>query len=124
MHSTSSRIILALTATAIVFSAACGGPGTEAPQEETAAAPAPVVAAPVLESLQHGDTACYVTLRYPDGSKDYLADFAICDMEEAIGSKVSFKTAKQNVMAASCQGDPECADSETVDLIVDLRVVE
>ncbi len=124
---TSFHQSLVLVALTFVFLPACGGPSGDASQDESALAPAPPATAPfvpVLESLEHGDVACYVTLRYADGPKDMLADFAICDMEEAIGSKVSIRTESQSVMAASCQGDPECTDSETVELIVDLRVVE
>ena len=73
--------------------------------------------------FQNGDTACYVTLKDDRGATfDELADFDLCAMEKSLKGKrlaLTYKTAR--VMAASCQGDPDCKKSETVVLIASAK---
>lgn len=74
-------------------------------------------------AFQNGDTACYVTLRDDRGATfDELADFDLCSMEKSLKGKrlaLTYKTAR--VMAASCQGNPDCKKSETVVLIASAK---
>ena len=77
--------------------------------------------APKVVSLQAGDIACYVELDYGNRTDSLLADFEICE-QPLVGKRISFETRKENVMAASCEGDPECGDSEQVDLITSVKV--
>jgi hypothetical protein len=74
-------------------------------------------------AFQNGDTACYVTLKDDRGAAfDELADFDLCAMEKSLKGKrlaLTYKTAR--VMAASCQGNPDCKKSETVVLIASAK---
>lgn len=74
-------------------------------------------------AFQNGDTACYVTLKDDRGASfDELADFDLCTMEKSLKGKrlaLTYKTAR--VMAASCQGNPDCKKSETVVLIASAK---
>ena len=73
----------------------------------------------IIESLQTGDIACYLQLT--DG-RQLMADFALCENEQPpLGEPLLLRATEQQVAAASCEGDPECADSETVSLIVGWR---
>jgi len=85
-----------------------------------AAADTTDLAQPVtITAMQAGDVACYVTLTDATGAtREEMADFEICEREDLIGTPVTVTTEMGNVMAASCQGDPDCPDSETVRLIV------
>ncbi|MFN4017070.1 MAG: hypothetical protein ACK4JB_17160 [Reyranella sp.] len=74
-------------------------------------------------AFQNGDTACYVTLKDDRGAAfDELADFDLCALEKSLKGKrlaLTYKTAR--VMAASCQGNPDCKKSETVVLIASAK---
>ncbi len=87
----------------------------------TASQPEKAPAAPKVTSLQAGDVACYVELDYGNRQESKMADFDICEMS-LVGKRITFETRKERVMAASCEGDPECGESETVDLIVSVKV--
>jgi hypothetical protein len=128
---------------------ACGGeepaamaeaPAEAAPAEAAPveAAPAPVEAAPAeaataqrvvrLESLEAGDTSCLAMV--DDGGMVGLhADFGLCaggdaDASALIGKSVRVTTKKGKVMAESCQGNPDCTDSEEVDLVIKIEAAE
>ncbi|AKS40446.1 hypothetical protein [Wenzhouxiangella marina] len=74
----------------------------------------------VIRSLTMGDRACYLQLETRDGQTvDYLADFEMCERGALIGETVQLILEPARVAAASCEGDPECPDSERVELVVD-----
>lgn len=87
----------------------------------TASEPAETPAAPKVVSLQAGDIACYVELDYGNRTDTLMADFEICE-RPLVGKRIRFETRKENVMAASCEGDPDCGESEVVDLITSVQV--
>jgi len=71
----------------------------------------------VLDDLQNGDAACYVL--YVDGTgveRHWYGDFDLCGLDALKGKQVVVTMGRGNVIAGSCEGDPECADSERVDL--------
>jgi hypothetical protein len=74
-------------------------------------------------AFQNGDTACYITLKDDRGATfEELADFDLCSLEKSLKGKrlaLTYKTAR--VMAASCQGNPDCKKSETVVLIASAK---
>ena len=74
-------------------------------------------------AFQNGDTACYITLKDDSGATfEELADFDLCSLEKSLKGKrlaLTYKTAR--VMAASCQGNPDCKKSETVVLIASAK---
>jgi hypothetical protein len=75
-----------------------------------------------LVSIEQGDIACYVTIENGGTSETMDGDFELCpgggrDASGKIGKQVTLTTEKSSVQAASCQGDPECTATETVDLV-------
>jgi hypothetical protein len=107
----------AIGAMALGWSVACAGDdGSEAP-----AAPAWT-----LVSVTAGDASCYLEVRGADGASRTLpGDFELCpgggqDASALVGERVAVDTRPGQVMAASCQGDPECPDHDAVALVVKL----
>lgn len=94
-----------------------------------AAAPAnPPNPTGTLKSLENGDRACYVHLTTATGDVAYEGAFELCaggsqDATGMIGKQVRAVTKLDSVQAASCQGNPECSASDSVNLIVSLTVV-
>ena len=79
---------------------------------------------PTVTSLQAGDVGCYVDLKYPDGKTEtWYANFDVCD-EPVLNKKVKFTRGKGNVLADSCEGDPECQDTKEVDMIETITAVK
>ncbi len=71
-----------------------------------------------LKSMQSGDTACYVDLIDSSGQAyQSMAGFEICEQRHLLGKKVDLFYQKENVLAASCNGDMDCGRSDTVWLI-------
>ena len=91
------------------------------------AKPAPRAAADRIATainLENADTACNVEMEFEKGVREiWPADFAICE-KLSKGKRFRFKTEKSKVIAASCQGDPECKESKEVDLIVSVEIVK
>ena len=111
---------------ALVLCAACGGAQKPPPPPEHDDAPTlphHVEDVTTLVKLERGDVACYVTIQTQAGRQTRMGDFDLCpegtyDATPLIGQHVKFATRKDKVMAASCQGNPDCPDSESVDLVV------
>ncbi len=79
----------------------------------------PVEGPVTIQSLTPGDRACYVGLQQADGSvREEEAAFEFCDRITLIGQRVRLRRARTEVMARSCEGNPECPDRDTVNLIV------
>lgn len=82
-----------------------------------------------LKGLEAGDVACYVEL-VVDGEERFLhGDFELCpgggaDASGLIGQRVRFTTTSTQVQADSCEGDPECTDTQEVPLVVTLEGVD
>lgn len=79
-----------------------------------------------IVSLVNADTACAVELREDDGTvRHESADFDLCFQEPSlVGHRVALTWTEANVMAESCQGDPECGDSERIALIATARIID
>lgn len=76
----------------------------------------------VLRSLQNGDRACYAEVEDSRGARHSLeAAFELCARTDLIGRRVQLVRRTARVLAASCQGDPDCGRSDVVELIVELR---
>jgi hypothetical protein len=72
-----------------------------------------------IRGLTMGDRACYLELEDVQGqSSDAVADFDLCEREDLVGQGVRLTRERTSILAISCQGDPECTDRDTVDLIV------
>lgn len=76
-----------------------------------------------VQRLNAGDRACYVDVVTDQGEKfTEFADFEICE-QNLVGQRVQFTYESGNIQAASCQGNPDCADTETVMLITQAQVM-
>ncbi len=107
----------------VILAAACGGKAkTTTPIAGSGGTPSAAAAAVTLKELQNGDAACYVVVVDGTEEKSLPGDFELCkggahDASALIGKRVTFTTEKQNVLAASCQGDVDCGKSDQVDLV-------
>ncbi|MEW5928223.1 MAG: hypothetical protein AB1941_12115 [Gemmatimonadota bacterium] len=93
---------------------------------ETAAAdsaPAgPRQATAVVRGLTDGDSGCYVVLEDEGGgSLDRIGPFELCERQELTGRRVRVTLGPGEVMADSCQGNPECTDRRTVEVVKSLE---
>lgn len=86
------------------------------------ALPPPVPSTGILRSLQNGDRACYAEVEDAKGVHRSLeAAFELCERTDLIGRRVRLVRRTARVLAASCQGDPDCGRSDVVELIVELQ---
>ncbi|MDP2312386.1 MAG: hypothetical protein Q8P41_05735 [Pseudomonadota bacterium] len=80
-----------------------------------------------LVELQAGDHACYVVVKDASGKEENLpGSFELCpggtvDATPFIGKSVTLERNQAPIAADSCQGDPECKDTQMVDLVVGLK---
>ena len=78
-----------------------------------------------VTTLTMGDTACYVGFTDDKGKlHEEMAVFEMCEQEKFKNKKVIFSYIEENVMAAECQGDPECTKSDTVKLINSIKIID
>lgn len=90
-----------------------------------AAGPAQPSATLTLKELVNGDRACYVHVTTASGEQSLEGDFELCpggarDASALIGKAIVVTTKKENVLAASCQGDVDCGKSDEVDLVTSI----
>jgi hypothetical protein len=79
----------------------------------------------VLIGLQSGDVACYLTLKDQKGQEfTELAIFEICEMTQLVGKRVRMSYRIESVLADSCQGDPECKDTQKVAIVSTIKVLK
>ena len=79
----------------------------------------------VVTEIESEDRSCYVTLRTDDGdSETVYADYSLCDTDGLIGRRVQIEYAPGTVMAASCEADPDCLETESVALAVAAEVID
>jgi opacity protein-like surface antigen len=75
-----------------------------------------------LWNLTPGDRGCYVEL--VDASQTHFTElgvFELCERTDLITQFVRVSMQEQSVMAASCQGDPDCTATEIAPVIIDIR---
>ncbi len=73
----------------------------------------------VVADMESGDRACYLTLRTDGGAEQTVfADYSVCESNALVGRRVQLEYAPDDIVAVSCEGDPECLDTETVALAV------
>jgi hypothetical protein len=79
-----------------------------------------------VKELQNGDASCVMVMTDERG-KEFIesADFDICFQEPSpIGHWVALGYRMENVMADSCQGDPECGETQRIALVVSAKIIE
>ena len=73
----------------------------------------------VVTDMESGDVSCYLTVRTDDGvTATVHADYSVCDSNAIVDRRVQIEYVEGDVLADSCEGDPECLDTETVALAV------
>ncbi len=117
-----------IVALALVFGACGGAKPAPKPPEHDDAPPImhrePADDRVTLAKLEPGDRACYVTFVRSDGTSATLpGDFDLCpngttDATPLVGKVVRYAARHDKIQAASCQGNPDCTDSESVDLVI------
>ena len=113
-------------------------PATEAPAAEAATETLPTAGEPTatgagattsgrgkLIALQSGDAACYIELETSGNSVSLPGSFELCvggsaDATALVGATVEYTTERGKILAPTCQGSPDCPDSEEVDLVTTL----
>lgn len=123
----------------VLLAAACGGKtqGVKDPCADPCKGntggddtPEPAGETVELNSLDAGDTSCGVQVTRGDGTEAYLdGDFELCegganDATALVGQRVVITTERGNVMAESCEGDPECTETEEVDIVTSITAAE
>ena len=71
----------------------------------------------VVRELSLGDRACYVAIEQAGEFSEAMALMELCERDDLIGRFATFKYEAAKVSAVSCQGDPDCTESETVLII-------
>ncbi|MBD1844339.1 hypothetical protein H6F89_13250 [Cyanobacteria bacterium FACHB-63] len=101
--------------------------GTVSPSPLTTVSPSPLTTDSkivVVRSLTTGDRACYMKLENAQGqSSEALAKFDICTQSQLVNKRVRLTRKPTPISAMSCQGNPECKEKETVNLITAVEVV-
>ena len=72
----------------------------------------------IVVGMEHGDIACYLTLRDDHGGTfKEMAEFDVCDRRSMLLNKrVALRYAVQTLASPDCQGNPDCR--KTIDAIV------
>ncbi len=78
-----------------------------------------------VTGLNAGDRGCYIKLTSEQGRAfEEMADFSVCEKPKAlVGKRVSLGYSVERVMAAACQGDPDCTKTDPVVLVTTLTVL-
>jgi hypothetical protein len=76
----------------------------------------------VIRELTLGDRACYIAIEQDGEVIEAMAFMELCERDDLIGQFATFEHEAAKVSALSCQGDPECTESETVLLISDVAL--
>lgn len=79
----------------------------------------------VVTAIENSDQSCFVTLRTDTGAEETVhADYSLCDTDGLEGRRVQIAYAPSTILAASCEGDPDCLDTEAVALAVAADVID
>jgi len=106
--------------------AACGG-ASAPPAAEPYSASAGDTNVYTFVSVEQADTACYVTVHDAGGAeKTYPGEFDLCthDPIPAVGARVRIEWGTATILAASCEGNPDCPDSDEVQIVQKLVAAE
>ena len=77
-----------------------------------------------VEAVEAGVRTCNLTLRADGGGAETVTgDFSLCEGQAILNERVQIEYAPDEVPAASCGGDPECLETETVPFAVAVDVI-
>ncbi len=78
-----------------------------------------------ITDLDKGDNGCFLILRNDRNSEIIeLGKMEFCSQKQLKGKKVELEYKMETVQAATCYGDPKCKKTETVPLVVGVKVLE
>ena len=79
-----------------------------------------------MTDVDKGDNGCYLTLKAASGGELIeIGKFELCRPKSPlIGKRVALVYSLETIQAASCYGDPKCKTTETVPLVVDVKVLD
>ena len=76
--------------------------------------------------VEKGDNGCYLTLKSAAGGDLIeLGKFELCRQKSSLmGKRVALVFSMETIQAESCYGDPKCKKTETVPLVVDVKILD
>ena len=78
-----------------------------------------------VTDLDKGDNGCFLILRNDkNGEIIELGKMEFCSQKQLKGKNVELEYKMETVQAASCYGDSKCKKTETVPLVVGVKVLE
>ncbi|MEO8102391.1 MAG: hypothetical protein ABI790_07690 [Betaproteobacteria bacterium] len=79
-----------------------------------------------MTDVDKGDNGCYLTLKGAAGGELIeVGKFELCRPKSPlIGKRVQLVYSFEAIQAASCYGDPKCKKTETVPLVVDVKILD
>lgn len=78
-----------------------------------------------VTDLDKGDNGCFLILRNDkNGELIELGKMEFCSQKQLKGKKVELEYKMETVQAATCYGDPKCKKTETVPLVVGVKVLD
>ncbi|MEQ1517771.1 MAG: hypothetical protein ABL931_14915 [Usitatibacteraceae bacterium] len=79
-----------------------------------------------VTDVDKGDNGCYITFR--DDKKNELIEvgkFEICAQKPPLkGKQVELEYAMETIQAGDCYGDPKCKRTETVPVVISVKIAE
>jgi hypothetical protein len=79
-----------------------------------------------VTDVDKGDNGCYLTLKNEKGIEFIeIGTFEICSQKPPLkGKRVALAFSLETIQATSCYGDPKCKKTETVPLVVGVKILE
>jgi hypothetical protein len=78
-----------------------------------------------ITDLDKGDNGCFLILRNDrNGELIELGKMEFCNQKQLKGKKVELEYKMETIQAATCYGDAKCKKTETVPLVVGVKVLE
>ena len=79
-----------------------------------------------VTDVDKGDNGCFLTFKDEKGREHIeLGKFELCSQKPSLkGKRVELAYSVETIQAASCYGDPKCKKTETVPLVVGVKIVD
>ena len=80
----------------------------------------------VVTDVDKGDNGCYLTLKDDKGVEFIeVGKFEICSQKPPLkGKRVALAYNIETIQATSCYGDPKCKKTETIPVVVGVKIAE
>ena len=79
-----------------------------------------------VTDVDKGDNGCYLTLRDDKNAESIeVGSFDICTQKPPLkGKQVEMAFSMENIQAGDCYGDPKCKRTETVPLVISVKILD